>query len=298
MTTGKTFTLRQKIRFSHCDPAGILYFAHVFDMVNATVEDWFELGLGMPFDAFHQEHGYGNPVVSTHCEFLHPCRFGEELAFALAPTRVGRSSIDLRIVAIVAGEERIRLRHRTAMVSLDTFRPIAIPDALRARAEEYLADPASGSVAKVATIPAGAPLPNAFRSRQLIRYSHCDPGGIVYFARFFDLFNAALEDWFAAGLASPWAEDFMGPRNLRAPSLLIGCEFRRGCRLGEALDIDLWVTRIGRDVIELALAGSVAGEERMHGAWTLGIVSHETMQAVPIPEDLRPRLARFAAPGA
>jgi 4-hydroxybenzoyl-CoA thioesterase len=290
-----SFRFVQKIRFSHCDPAGILYFPHVFDMVNATVEDWFELGLGMPFDAFHQEHGYGNPVVSTHCEFLQPCRFGEALTFVLAPTRVGRSSIDMRIVAAVAGEERIRLRHRTAMVSLETFRPIEIPDALRARAEGFLTGPQDGPAAKVATIPAGGAPQNAFRSRQLIRYSHCDPGGIVYFARFFDLFNAALEDWFAEGLACPWAGDFMGARNLRAPSRLIGCEFRRGCRLGEPLDIDLWLTRIGGDRIELALAGSVVGEERMRAAWTLGIISHETMQAVPIPEDLRPRLAQYAA---
>jgi 4-hydroxybenzoyl-CoA thioesterase len=295
MTTGKTFNFKQKIRFSHCDPAGILYFPHIFDFVNATVEDWFELGLGMPFDAFHQEHGYGNPVVSTHCEILHPCRFGEELTFALAPTRVGRSSIEMRIVATAAGEERIHLRHRTAMISLDTFRSIAIPDELRAGAEAFLADPADGLPMPAADIPAGAAPPNAFRSRQLVRYSHCDPGRIVYYARFFDLFNAVLEDWFAEGLACPWGSDFMGARNLRAPSLLIGCEFRRGCRLGDVLDFDLWVTRIERERITLALAGGVAGEERMRLSWTVGMVSHETMQAVPIPEDLRPRLARYAA---
>lgn len=287
------FRFVQKIRFSHCDPAGILYFPHAFDMVNATVEDWFELGLGVPFDAFHQEHGYGNPVVSTHCEFLHPCRFGEELTFALAPTRVGRSSIDMRIVATVAGEDRIRLQHRTAMVSLDTFRSIPIPDDLRARAERFLVDSRGAPSTPAASIPAGAPPANAFRSRQLVRYSHCDPVGIVYYARFFDLFNAVLEDWFAEGLACPWGRDFMGPRNLRAPSLRIGCDFRRGCRLGELLDFDLWVTHVASDRMDLALAGSVAGEERMRVAWTLGIVSHETMQAVPIPEDLRPRLARY-----
>jgi len=291
----ETFRYEQKIRFSHCDPAGILYFPHVFDMVNATVEDWFELGLGMPFDAFHQAHGYGNPVVRTQCEFLQPCRFGERLTFELAATRVGRSSIDMRIVATVVGEERIRLHHRTAMVSLDAFHPIAIPDELRVKAEGFLVDAGRGPPRPAATIPAGAVPPNAFRSRQLVRYSHCDPGGIAYYARFFDLFNAALEDWFAEGLACPWASDFMGPRGLRAPSLLIGCEFRRVCRLGELLDLDLWVTRIGHARVALALAGGVAGEERMRAAWTLGIVSHETMQAVPIPEDLRARLSRYAA---
>jgi len=289
----ETFEFVQKIRFSHCDPAGILYFPHVFDMVNATLEDWFELGLGMPFDAFHQEHGYGNPVVSTHCDFLHPCRFGEELVFELAATSVGRSSIEMRIVARVAGEERIRVRHRTAMVALDTFRAVAIPASLRARIESFLVAPADRFAAPPVAMHAGEAPPNAFRSRQLVRYSHCDPGGIAYYARFFDLFNAALEDWFAEGLDCPWGSDFMGPRNLRTPSLRIGCEFQRGCRLGDVLDFDLWLTGLGASTMQLALAGGVDGGARVRVAWTLGIADHDTLAPVRVPDDLRARVERF-----
>jgi len=38
---------------------------------------------------------------------------------------------------------------------------------------------------------------------QLIRFSHCDPAGIVYFPRFFDLAHSTMEDWFADGLGQP-----------------------------------------------------------------------------------------------
>jgi 4-hydroxybenzoyl-CoA thioesterase len=201
--SGMTFSFTQKIRFSHCDPAGILYFPRVFEFVNDTVEEWFEQGLGTPFNAFHMEHGFGNPVVRTECEFLRPCRFGEELTLELAPTHIGRSSMELRIVARVLGEERMRLRHRTAMISMDTFKSMAIPDALRARAEAFLAPSEEVPATRAARVPGVTP-PNAFRSRQLVRYAHCDPGRIVYFARFFDMFDAALEDWFAGGLGAPW----------------------------------------------------------------------------------------------
>ena len=257
------FLHKRKIRFSHCDPTGILYFPHVFDFVNATVEDWFESGLGMPFPEFHLLHRLGNPVVSTDCEFIHPCRFGEE---------------------------RMRLRHRTAMISLDRFRAIEIPAELRARAEGFLLpEPSQAPAPRVPDLPGAAP-PNAFRSRQLVRYFHCDPGGIVYFPRFFDMFNVALEDWFAEALACPWGTDLIGARQLSTISLAIRAEFLRACRLGEVLDFDLWPTRLGRSSIQLALAGRAAGAERLRAAWTICLVSREQFRSAPIPGDLRARM--------
>jgi 4-hydroxybenzoyl-CoA thioesterase len=291
------FLHKQKIRFSHCDPTGILYFPHVFDFVNATVEDWFESGLGMPFHEFHLRHRLGNPVVSTDCEFLHPCRFGEEIALELSPTRIGFSSIEMHIAAKVGGEERMRLRHRTAMISLDRFRAIEIPPELRARAEGFLApglrrEPLSHRLHLAKATP-----PSAFRSKQLVRYFHCDPGGIVYFPRFFDMFNVALEDWFAEVLACPWGADLIGERKLSTPSLAIRVEFLRACRLGETLDFDLWPTHLGHSSIQLALAGGVAGEERLRAVWTICMVSRDAFRAVPIPDDLRGRMQSLVPVG-
>jgi 4-hydroxybenzoyl-CoA thioesterase len=231
-----TFEFAQKIRFSHCDPAGVLYFPHVFEFVNDTVEDWFEKGLGMPFNAFHMEHRFGNPVVRTDCEFLRPCRFGDELTLELAPTHIGRSSMEFRIVARVLGEERMRLRHRTAMISMDTFRSMAIPDTLRARAETFLAPAQDAPALRTASAPGITP-PNAF-ARGSSSATPIAIRRIVYFARFFDMFDAALEDWFAAGLGAPWGNDFIGARNLH-PSLAVACGF---CRLParRPIDFDLW----------------------------------------------------------
>lgn len=291
----KGFHLAQKIRFAHCDPEGILYFPHVFDFVNTAVEEWFESGLGVPFDAFHMEHGLGNPVVTTQCEFLRPCRFGEVLTLELAPARIGRSSIEFHIAVKVGEDERMRLHHRTAMISMDSFRSIAIPEALRAKMEAFLV-PAAGRLHRPALPTWKGETPgNAFRSRQLVRYAHCDPGRIVYFARFFTLFDAALEDWFAEGLGCPRG-DLAGKRKLRMPSLVIGCEFRRGCRLGERLDFDLWLTHLGRSSMRLALSGKVEGEERLRAAWTLCMVSRDPWTSVPIPDDLRARIEPFVAP--
>lgn len=287
------FRFHQRIRFSHCDPAGVLYFPHVFDFVNYTVEDWFEQRLKLPFHVLHLERRWGNPVVRTHCEFFTPCRFGEEVVLHFEPTAIGRSSIELRIEASVAGVPRFRVRHKTAMMSMDTMRSLAIPDAVRARASAELGAPHAAPFSAVAT---GEPPPNAFRSRQLVRYAHCDPGERVFFGRFFDMFNAALEDWFAEGLGSPWGTDFMvPPRDLRAPSLAIDAEFLHACVLGETLEFRLWVKRLGRSSFDLGLAGSVGGELRLRAAWTLCTIAFGTGRAVPLPGDLRLAMSRYLA---
>jgi acyl-CoA thioesterase FadM len=95
------FRFTQPIRFSHCDPAGVLYFPHVFDFVNAAMEDWFAQRLGLPFHVLHLELRRGNPVVRTRCEFVTPCRFGETLALDLEPIAVGHSSIETRLSGAV-----------------------------------------------------------------------------------------------------------------------------------------------------------------------------------------------------
>jgi 4-hydroxybenzoyl-CoA thioesterase len=287
------FRFAQPIRFSHCDPAGVLYFPHVFDFVNATMEDWFAQRLGLPFHVLHLQLRRGNPVVRTHCEFVTPCRFGETLALDLEPVAVGRSSIETRLTGSVDAAPRFCVRHKTAMMSMETMRAIELPDEVRARAERELGSPETEPFRR---LELGKTPPSAFHSRQLVRYAHCDPGERVYFARFFDMFNAVLEDWFAEALGCPWGSELMvPPRDLRAPSLAIDAEFVRACVLGEMLEFELWVKRLGRSSFDLALTGAVKGEPRLRAAWTLCTISFGTMQPVPLPDDLRAGMKRFLA---
>jgi 4-hydroxybenzoyl-CoA thioesterase len=130
----------------------------------------------------------------------------------------------------------------------------------------------------------------------LVRFSHCDPAGIVFYPRFFDLFSSALEDWFQSGIDCPFGGEFMVKRNLRVPGLSITAEFVRPCRMGEFLDLDLWVRRLGRSSFELALAGSVAGEPRLRAVWTMCVIDFATFKSTPIPEDLHARMRSFLHP--
>jgi 4-hydroxybenzoyl-CoA thioesterase len=132
------FTTERKIRFSHCDPAGIVYFVNFFDMVSGAVEDWFGEALGWTFDDMHIRRRVGFPIVNTGCEFFKPCRLGDRLELELAIAKLGRSSIEFEVTGRVAGEEKFRARHKVAMMSLDTQRALPIPMDLREKMQPFV----------------------------------------------------------------------------------------------------------------------------------------------------------------
>lgn len=136
--SAKLFARERLIRFSHCDPAGIVYFVHFFDMVSAVVEDWFREVVGLPFQEMHLERRVGFPIVDTGCQFMRPCHLGDTLALELAIARLGRSSIEFRVAGRVGAEEKFVARHKVAMVSLDSFKAVPIPEALRSRMKPYV----------------------------------------------------------------------------------------------------------------------------------------------------------------
>ena len=47
--------------------------------------------------------------------------------------------------------------------------------------------------------------PAVFQREQVVRFGHCDPAGIVFFPRYFEMLNELVEDWFAQALGLPFA---------------------------------------------------------------------------------------------
>lgn len=136
------FTTERKIRFSHCDPAGIVYFVNFFDMVSGAVEDWFNEAIGWGFNEMHIGQRVGFPIVRTGCEFFRPCHLGDRLELELCIAKLGRSSIEFAVTGRVAGDEKFRARHKVALMSLDSQRAMPIPEDMRAKMQPYVKEEA------------------------------------------------------------------------------------------------------------------------------------------------------------
>lgn len=122
-----TFEREQLIRFSHCDPAGIVFFPQYFVLFNGHVEDWFDEGLGLGYAKVVIGQRIGLPTVALQCEFMKPSRMGERVQLGLAVRELGRSSIKLELTCRKDGELRVRVRQVIVTTSLDDglSRPIA-----------------------------------------------------------------------------------------------------------------------------------------------------------------------------
>lgn len=121
----KPWTTTVKIRFSHCDPAGIVYFAKHFDILNGVVEDWFTDGLGIDYHALVYARRVGLGYAHAEADFRLPARMGERLTYAVHVERVGNKSLPLRILA--TRDDAEVLSAALVIVSTDIDRAVAIP---------------------------------------------------------------------------------------------------------------------------------------------------------------------------
>ncbi len=134
---GDTFHSDMLVRFSHCDPAGIVFYPQYFIMFNGLVEDWFNQGLGVNYARTITEHRLGFPIVKLECDFIVPSKIGEIITLALKLERLGRSSMEITVVCSYKQEERLRARFVLVTMNLDTQRAQPIPDDLRALMQAF-----------------------------------------------------------------------------------------------------------------------------------------------------------------
>lgn len=127
-----------KVGFQHCDPAGIVFYPRYFEMLNATVEAWFEMRLGLSFAEIHGPMRRGVPTRRLEADFSAPSRLGETLNFALVPVRLGGSSCDLQLAARCAGAPRATFGSTLVWVNMDSGRPERWPEALRGRIRDQI----------------------------------------------------------------------------------------------------------------------------------------------------------------
>ena len=95
--TDVTFRVQRLVRFSDCDPAGMVFYPQYFVMLNGLVEDWFTQGLKVDYAHLLGTRRIGLPMVSLQAEFKAPSRMGETIELALQLTRLGGASLNLNV---------------------------------------------------------------------------------------------------------------------------------------------------------------------------------------------------------
>lgn len=143
--------------------------------------------------------------------------------------------------------------------------------------------------------------PGVFVLPVRVGWGHCDPAGIVYFPRFFEMFHEAMERWFSEALALPYADVILG-RKIGFPSVHTEADFKMPSAFGDRLAVELRVGGLGDKSIVLdyrvrpedepTAAPRVLGRT-ICAVMDLDPTSARYRRAMRLPDDLRERIEAF-----
>lgn len=139
------FTDNIRIRFAHTDPAGIVFYARYFEILNAVLEDWFHEGLDYNFDRLNFGDRIGIPMVHIHVDFLVPSRMGDLVTYYLSVAKLGRSSFTVNYEARVGEQVRMRAQAVHVFMPMGGNKTIPIPAVVRERMQKYLVETPDGA---------------------------------------------------------------------------------------------------------------------------------------------------------
>lgn len=102
----------------------------------------------------------------------------------------------------------------------------------------------------------------AFRQARKVMFKDCDPAGLVFFPRFFEMMNDCVEGFFDH-VGHPF-EALHGRGAV--PTVDIQAGFPAPSRHGDRLRLSLWVEAVGRSsaALRILTEAEPGGEARMH----------------------------------
>lgn len=135
-----------------------------------------------------------------------------------------------------------------------------------------------------------------YEREELVRFGHCDPAGIVYFPRYFEMLNSVIEDWFSLGLGIDFAK-LLGERRIGLPTVHLNIDFQRPSRMGDRLRQRVAIDKLGRSSIGLDVQFAGPDGVRVALQQVLVCTSLEHHRPIALPDDVRAALRRcMAAP--
>jgi len=131
--TPALFSRERLIRFSDCDPAGIVFYPQYFVMFNGLVEDWFNEGLEIGYQKLVIERRIGLPTVHLEADFRAVSAMGDQVVLSLDVERLGGRSLTLQLRCTGRDDSVLRMQAQTVLVttSLVSHAAIDIPADIR-----------------------------------------------------------------------------------------------------------------------------------------------------------------------
>lgn len=129
----------------------------------------------------------------------------------------------------------------------------------------------------------------SFETASPVRFAHVDAAGIVFYPRYFEMLNAAVEDWFAEAIGAPFRQMHL-ERGIGVPTVRLDAQFVAPGRLGDDLAITITPREVGRSSCAFVAGFMTEGRELLRVDATIVCMDLGTGRSTPWPDDIRARL--------
>lgn len=98
-----------------------------------------------------------------------------------------------------------------------------------------------------------------YKKEQIVRFAHCDPAGIIFYPRFFEILNGIVEDWFAEALGLSFGR-LLKDYGLGTPMVDVHVKFIKPCFLDNILATEFLLTHLGNSSAKFTVKCYVSGQ--------------------------------------
>ncbi|ADI30872.1 tol-pal system-associated acyl-CoA thioesterase [Methylotenera versatilis] len=124
------FSWPVRVYYEDTDAGGVVYHSNYLNFMERARTEWLR-DLGYEQTVVKDELGVIIVVHSLSINFKKPARFNDMLEVRCELANVGRGSIEMAQTIICNGVELIQAHVKAAFVEAETFRPVAIPTAMK-----------------------------------------------------------------------------------------------------------------------------------------------------------------------
>lgn len=135
-----------------------------------------------------------------------------------------------------------------------------------------------------------------YRIGERVRWGDVDAARIIFYGAYIRFFEIAETEMFrAAGLSYGRVFDEL---DVWLPRAHLECDFRRAAQLDDLLEVAVYVGRVGTKSLRLDFEVRRNGEDALVATahFVLVAVRRGTFESVPVPEELKRRLAPYTRP--
>jgi acyl-CoA thioester hydrolase len=139
------------------------------------------------------------------------------------------------------------------------------------------------------------PQPKKYVIEERVRWGDVDAAGIIFYGAYIRFFEFAETELFRS-VDLPYSVMF-DELDVWLPRVHLECDFHRAARLDDLLEVSVFVGRFGTKSMHLNFEVRRKGVDELiaDAHFVLASVRRDTFETVPIPDELKTRLAPYTS---